>query len=210
MPVELPAVAAPIVRPATVTVTVLLAGIAGVPVVMTIWVMVGMPTVPVETTPPALIITVTPGVPVTKNPAGYISVIVPPAAMDPAAEVVNENVAEAPVLPATRSDVAIKNEVLVTEVLAAAATRAGVVAPALTTSVAVRTFKPVAVPAVTAPVVSSPGAKVILCAPGAKSAVAVSQTMVRVAAVKVQVAVSVAVPPAAGTRTPAGVALALK
>jgi len=59
-------------------------------------------------------------------------------------------------------------------------------------------------------VVSSPAAKVILCAPGAKSAVAVSQIMVRVAAVKVQVAVSVAVPGTAGTRTPAGVALALK
>ena len=209
MPVELPAVAAPIVRPATVTVTVVLAGIAGVPVVMTIWVMVGMPTVPMEKTLPAPIITVTPGVSLTKNPAGYVSVIVPPAAMDPAAEVVNENVAEAPVLPATRSDVAIKNEVLVTEVLAAAATRAGAGTPALTASVAVRTVKPVADPAVTAPVVSSPGAKVIRCAPGAKSAVAVSQTMVRVAAVKVQVAVSV-VTPVAGTRTPAGVALALK
>jgi len=209
MPVELPAVAAPIVRPATVTVTVVLAGIAGVPVVMTIWVMVGMPTVPVEKAPAALIITVKTAAFETKNPAGYVSVIVPPAAMDPAAEVVNENVAEAPVLPATRSDVAIKNEVLVTEVLAAAATRAGASTPALTASVAVRTVKPVADPAVAAPVVSSPAGKVILCAPGAKSAVAVSQTMVRVAAVKVQVGVSVVVPDA-GTRTPAGVALALK
>ncbi len=120
MPVELPAVAAPMVRPTTVTVTVVLAGIAGVPVVMTIWLMVGMPTVPVEKTPPAPIITVTPGVSLTKNPSGYVSVMVPPEAMNPAGEVVNENVAEAPVLLATRSAVAIKNEVLVTEVLGAA------------------------------------------------------------------------------------------
>jgi len=91
-----------------------------------------------------------------------------------------------------------------------AATRAGAFAPALTASVAVCTVKPVADPANAAPVVSSPAAKVILCAPGAKSAVAVSQTMVRVAAVKVQVAVSVAVPPAAGTRTPVGLVLAVK
>ena len=70
-----------------------------------------MPTVPVG--PPPLI--VTPGVPVlTKNAEGYVSVIVPPMATDPPAVVVNENVAEAPVLPATRSDVAIVNEVLVT------------------------------------------------------------------------------------------------
>ena len=82
--------------------------------------------------------------------------------------------------------------------------------PALTGSVAVLTVNPVADPAVAAPVVSSPIAKVILCAPAAKFAVAVSQTMVRVAAVKVQVAVSVAVPPAAGTRTPAGAAFKLK
>ena len=88
--------------------------------------------------------------------------------------------------------------------------RPGVAAPALTASVAVFTVKPVADPAVAAPVVSSQAAKVILCAPAAKSAVAVSQTMVRVAAVKVQVAVSVAVPPAAGTRTPAGAAFKLK
>jgi len=81
--------------------------------------------------------------------------------------------------------------------------------PALTASVAVFTVNPVADPAVAAPVVSSPIAKVILCAPAAKSAVAVSQTMVNVAAVKVQVPASVA-PPAAGTRTPVGLALAVK
>ncbi len=88
-------------------------------------------------------------------------------------------------------------------------TRAGTITPALTASVAVFTVKPVADTAVAAPVVSSPAAKVILCAPAAKSAVAVSQTMVRTAAVNVQL-VSVAVPPVAGTRTPAGAAFALK
>ena len=85
----------------------------------------------------------------------------------------------------------------------------GATTPALAASVAVVTVKPVADPAVAAPVVSSPAAKVILCAPAAKSAVAISQTMVRVPAVKVQVLVRVAVPDA-GTRTPAGVDLALK
>ncbi len=76
---------------------------------------------PVGYTGWALIVTLS--VPVlAKNPAGYDSVIVPPAAMDPPAEVVNEKMAEAPVLPATRSDgLAMKNEVLVTEVLGAGA-----------------------------------------------------------------------------------------
>ena len=70
-----------------------------------------MPAVPVG--PPPLI--VTPGVPVlTKNAEGYVSVIVPPMATDPPAVVVNENVAATPVLPATRSGVAIANEALVT------------------------------------------------------------------------------------------------
>ncbi len=92
----------------------------------------------------------------------------------------------------------------------ATATRAGTDAPKLAESTAVATVKPVADPAVAAPVVSSPAAKVILCAPAAKSAVAVWQTMVRVAAVILQVDVNVAVPAPSGTRTPAGVAFPLK
>jgi len=79
----------------------------------------------------------------------------------------------------------------------------------LTVSALVATVKPVAAPAVAAPVVSSPAAKVILCAPAAKFAVAVWQTILRVAAVIVQVDVNAALP-AAGTRTPAGVAFPLK
>jgi len=88
-------------------------------------------------------------------------------------------------------------------------TRAGAVAPGLAMSVVVDTVKPVGDAVLALPVVSSPAAKVILCAPAAKSAVPVVQTILRVAAVKVQVPFTVAVP-AAGTRTPAGVAFPLK
>ena len=110
MPFELPAVAAPMVRPVTVTVTAVLAAIAAVAVVMTIWVPVGVATVP-----PLTPFTVTAGVPVLeKKLNGYVNVMVLPIASAPPAVVVNENVAAADVLPATRSDVAIANEGLVT------------------------------------------------------------------------------------------------
>ncbi len=59
------------------------------------------------------------------------------------------------------------------------------------------------------PVVNSPMAKVILEVPAGKTAVAVVQTMVNVAAVNVQVELRVAFPDTA-TRVPAGVALPLK
>ena len=110
MPFELPAVAAPMVRPVTVTVTAVLAAIAAVAVVMTIWVPVGVATVP-----PLTPLIVTPGVPVlAKKPDGYVNVMVLPIASAPPAVVVKENVAAADVLPATRSDGAIANEGLVT------------------------------------------------------------------------------------------------
>jgi hypothetical protein len=112
MPVEFPAVAAPMVRPVTVTVTAVLAAIDWVAMVITIWVLVGIATVPVGGPLPLIC---TPGVPVLeKKLGGYVSVMVPPAASAPPAVVVNENVAAAPVLPATRSDVAIENKALVT------------------------------------------------------------------------------------------------
>ena len=102
-----PAVAAPMVRLVTVTVKAVLALTAAVAVVMTIWVLVGVATLPVGPLP----LICTPGVPVLeKKPAGYVSVILPPVASAPPAVVVNENVAAADVLPATRSDVAIANE----------------------------------------------------------------------------------------------------
>ena len=111
MPIELPAVAlAPMVSPVTVTVTAVLAAMAEVAVVMTIWVLVGVATEPVA--PPVID---TPGVPdAAKKPDGYVSVMVLLVASAPPAVVVNENVAAADALPATRSDAAIANEVLVT------------------------------------------------------------------------------------------------
>ena len=110
MPFELPAVAAPMVRPVTVTVTAVPAAIVPVAVVMTICVLLGVATVPVA--PGALI--VAPGVPVLeKKPDGYVNVMVLPIASAPPAVVVNENVAAADALPATRSPVAIVNEGLV-------------------------------------------------------------------------------------------------
>ena len=102
-----PAVAPPMIRPVTVTVTAVLAATAAVAVVMTIWVLVGVATLPVGPLP----LICTPGVPVLeKKPAGYVSVMVLPISSLPPAVVVNENVAAADVLPATRSDVAIANE----------------------------------------------------------------------------------------------------
>ena len=107
----LPAVAAPMVRPVTVTVTAVLAPIDWVAMVMTIWVLVGVATLPVGGPLPLIC---TPGVPVLeKKPAGYVSVILPPVASAPPAVVVNENVAAAGVFPATRSAVAIVNEGIV-------------------------------------------------------------------------------------------------
>ena len=105
-----PAVADPMVRPVTVTVTAVLAAIACVAVVMTIWVAVGATMVPVV--PPLI---VTPKVPaeVVKKPDGYVSVMVLLVASAPPAVVVNENVAAARVFPATRSAVAIEIEGLV-------------------------------------------------------------------------------------------------
>ena len=112
MPFKLPAVAEPMVRPVTVTVTAVLAAIDWVAMVMTICVLVGVATLPVGGPLPLIC---TPGVPVLeKKPDGYVSVMVLPVASAPPAVVVNENVAAAPVLPATRSDDAIANEGLVT------------------------------------------------------------------------------------------------
>ena len=77
---------------------------------MTIWVLVGVATEPVG--PPMID---TPGVPdAAKKSGGYVSVMVLLMASAPPAVVVNENVAAAPVLPATRSAVAIANKALVT------------------------------------------------------------------------------------------------
>ena len=102
IPVASAALAAPMVKPVTVTVTAVLAVIAAVAVVMTIWVLVGVATEPVGPLP----LIDTPGVPVSaKKRFGYVSVMVLPVASAPPAVVVNTNVAAANSLPATRSDV---------------------------------------------------------------------------------------------------------
>ena len=78
---------------------------------MTTWVLVGVATEPVGPVP----LIDTPGVPdAAKKPDGYVSVMVLLVASAPPAVAVNENVAAADALPATRSDTAIANEVLVT------------------------------------------------------------------------------------------------
>ena len=101
----------PIMRPVTVAVTAVLAAIACVAVVMTIWVLVGTATEPVGPLP----LIDTPGVPdEAKKPDGYVNVMALPAVSAPPAVVVNENVASADALPATRSDAAIANEAFVT------------------------------------------------------------------------------------------------
>ena len=84
-----------------------------------------------------------------KKPEGYVSVMVPPTPTDPPTVVVNEKVAEAPVLPATRSDAAISKEGLVTRppILPELAPEDGV------GSALVATMMPVASPAVAAPMV---------------------------------------------------------
>ena len=105
-----PPVAAPTVKPVSVTVTAALAASAAADVVTTIWVRVGCAQLPLA--PPLMD---APGVAVAaKKPDGYVSVMVPPAAIAPPAEVVKTNVAAALVWPATRSPGAIEKEVPVT------------------------------------------------------------------------------------------------
>jgi len=99
MPVALPAVTPPMVRPVSVTVTAVLALSVAVPVVMMIDVAVGEAALPVA--PPFM---ATAGAAlVAKKPVGYMSMILLPAASAPPAVVVNENTTTAPILPETRS-----------------------------------------------------------------------------------------------------------
>ena len=95
-----PAVAvSPITRPVTVTVTAVLAAIACVAVVMTIWVLVGTATEPVGPLP----LIDTPGVPdEAKKPGGYVSVMVLYAASAPPAVGVKPNVTGTPARFTTR------------------------------------------------------------------------------------------------------------
>jgi hypothetical protein len=97
------------VRPVSVTVTAALAASDATDVVTTIWVRVGAAQLPLA---PLMFAT---GVAVAAKKAdGYVSVMVPPAAIAPPAEVVKMNVAAAAVLLATRSAGAIEKEAAVT------------------------------------------------------------------------------------------------
>jgi hypothetical protein len=103
------------VRPVSVMVTAVLASIAGefvLAIVMTMEVAPGglmgvKLALPTDTVPEGVGL-------VAKNPDGYVSVILLPAASAPAAVVVNENVAAALVLPETRSTFETKNMRLLT------------------------------------------------------------------------------------------------
>jgi hypothetical protein len=101
MPVALPAVAAPMVRPVSVMVTAVLAAIVAPAVVMTMEVAPGglmgvKLALPTDTVPEGVGL-------VAKNPDGYVSVMLLPAASTDNALVMNENVATLEVLSATRS-----------------------------------------------------------------------------------------------------------
>jgi hypothetical protein len=113
MPVVLPAVAAPMVRPVSVMVKAVLAASVVPAVVMTMQVtpggLMGVKLAsPVDKAPIGVAL-------VAKKPEGYESVILLPAASAPPAVVVNENVAAAPVLPVTRSLPETANDVEQTE-----------------------------------------------------------------------------------------------
>ncbi len=113
MPVVLPAVASPIVRPVSVMVKAVLAASVAPAVVMTMEVapggLIGVKLAPpVDKAPVGVAL-------VAKKPNGYESVILLPAASAPPAVVVNENVAAALVLPTTRSLPETANDVEQTE-----------------------------------------------------------------------------------------------
>ena len=101
MPVRLPAVPTPMVRPVRVTVTAVLAAIVAPAVVMTMEVAPGglmgvKLALPTDTVPEGVGL-------VAKNPDGYVSVILLPAASTDNALVMNENVATLEFLADTRS-----------------------------------------------------------------------------------------------------------
>ncbi len=112
MPVALSAVAAPIVKPIRVMMKAVLPASVVPAVVMMIDVALGglmgvKLAPPLDTAPVGVAL-------VAKKPDGYVRVILLPTARLPPAVVVNENVAAAPVLPATRSASAIVKFTFVT------------------------------------------------------------------------------------------------
>ena len=136
----------PKIKPERVTVTAVLAASVAPAVVMTMEVAPGG-LMGVKLAPPADIVPVGVAL-VAKKPGGYDSVMLLPAASAPTAEVVNENVAVTPVLPATRSPLAIANEKPVTRppMTPDAAPADG------TVSASVCTVTPVSLPSFAAPI----------------------------------------------------------
>jgi hypothetical protein len=181
--------AEPIVKPASMTVTAVLAASEATDVVTTIWVRVGCAQLPLA--PPLID---APGVAVAaKKPDGYVSVMLPPAAIAPPAEVVKMNVAAAAVLAANRSADAIEKEVPVT---APPITPDAVPAEAVGSKL-VAIIMPVAFPPVAAPTVM-PASVTVTAVLAASAVPPVVMTMevapgacgVRVALVVERVAVS--------------------
>ena len=112
MPVTLPAVVLPMVKPITVTVTAVLPAIVVPPVVMTMEMEPGACGVRVALAVESVAVGAGDKA---KKPEGYESVILLPAASAPPTAVVNEIVAAALVLPATRSLPETSNDVEQTE-----------------------------------------------------------------------------------------------
>ena len=111
-PPPLPPVASPMVRPESVTVTAVLAASAPLRTVTTIDVAVDGAAE--ATAGPPLTATLLATTPEAKKPAGYVSVMLPPAVNAPPTVGVKENVADEPAFPATRSLAASENDAFVT------------------------------------------------------------------------------------------------
>ena len=100
------------VRPESVTVTAVLAASAPLRTVTTIDVAVDGAAE--ATAGPPLTATLLATTPEAKKPAGYVSVMLPPAVNAPPTVGVKENVADEPAFPATRSLAATENDAFVT------------------------------------------------------------------------------------------------
>ena len=111
-PPPLPPVASPMERPESVTVTAVLAASAPLRTVTTIDVAADGAAEATAGLP--LTATLLATTPAAKKPAGYVSVMLPPAVNAPPTVGVKLNVADEPAFPATRSVGAIRNEAFIT------------------------------------------------------------------------------------------------
>ena len=111
-PVAFPGFRTPMVRPESVTVTAVLAASAPLRTVTTIDVAADGAAEATAGLP--LTATLLATTPAAKKPAGYVTVMLPPAVNAPPTVGVKLNVADEPAFPATRSLAASKNDVFVT------------------------------------------------------------------------------------------------